>query len=157
MLLALVFPGDSLPQTLSRWAPLHWVLGIASYGLFGAAVLHAAMMRRAEKQMRRPRRPTLAEADAAPMGLPQLRLERLTFRFVGAGFVMLSAAIALSTTANLTCAPQSTSWCNGELKARPSSGRRGAGVMCWRPCWRAFMPIETFLSGTSITFSAEVL
>ena len=95
VLLALVFPGDSLPQTLSRWAPLHWVLGIASYGLFGAAVLHAAMMRRAEKQMRQPRQHSLSEVDTAPMGLPLLRLERLTFRFVSAGFVMLSAAIAL--------------------------------------------------------------
>jgi hypothetical protein len=25
----------------SRWAPLHFVLGVGSYGLFGAAVLHA--------------------------------------------------------------------------------------------------------------------
>jgi len=96
VLLALAFPGESLPRALSRWAPLHWVLGIASYGLFGAAVLHAAMMRRAEKQMRLLRPGALPPVDgAAPAGLPLLRLEALTFRFVSAGFVMLTAAIVL--------------------------------------------------------------
>ena len=88
VLLAFVFPGELRPNALSRWAPLHWVLGIASYGLFGAAVLHGAMLNRAEQQMRQ-------HADAAPTGMPLLRLERLTFRFVGAGFVVLSAALLL--------------------------------------------------------------
>jgi ABC-type uncharacterized transport system permease subunit len=91
VVLALVFPGELRPQLVSRWAPLHWVMGIASYGLFGAAVLHAAMLNRADKQMRH--LPQLAASRPAPMGLPLLRLERLTFRFVGAGFVVLSAAI----------------------------------------------------------------
>ncbi len=72
------------------WAPLHWLLGIASYGLFGVAVLHALLLNRAERQMRHTARP-----PASPQGLPLLRLERLTFRFVAAGFVALTAAIAL--------------------------------------------------------------
>jgi len=94
VLLALLFPGDLHPQLVSRWVPLHWVLGIASYGLFGAAVLHAAMLNRADKQMRR--LPQLGAATASSnVGLPLLRLERLTFRFVGAGFVVLSGAIVL--------------------------------------------------------------
>ena len=65
------------------------VLGIASYGLFGVAVLHGAMLNRAEQQMRR------RVASPAPLGVPLLRLERLTFRFVGAGFVVLCAALLL--------------------------------------------------------------
>jgi ABC-type uncharacterized transport system permease subunit len=65
------------------------VLGIASYGLFGAAVLHGAMLNRAEHQMRQ------RAATAPTSGMPLLRLERLTFRFVGAGFVVLSAALLL--------------------------------------------------------------
>ncbi len=86
------FPASCGPQALSRWAPLHWVLGIASYGLFGAAVLHGAMLSRAERQMRSNAR---RAAALAPAGMPLLRLERLTFRFVAAGFVVLSAALLL--------------------------------------------------------------
>ena len=89
--LALAFPGELRPQASSRWAPLHWMLGIASYGLFGAAVLHGVLLNRAERVMRGGR----AAAVAPGTGLPLLRLERLTFWFVGAGFVVLSAAILL--------------------------------------------------------------
>ena len=91
VIVAWLFPGEVRPQVASRWAPVHWALGIASYGLFGAAVLHAAMLNRAERQMR-----TAAVSTAGPgTGMPLLRLERMTFRFVGAGFVVLSAAIVL--------------------------------------------------------------
>ncbi len=89
--LAWMFPGEIRPTAPSRWAPVHWVLGIASYGLFGAAVLHAAMLNRAERSMR----PGAAAAIGANKGMPLLQLERMTFRFVGAGFVALSAAIVL--------------------------------------------------------------
>lgn len=87
VLLAWSFPGESRPLAASPWAPLHWVLGLASYGLFGVAVLHAALLNRAEQQMRR-RQPT-------PGGLPLLQLERLTFQFVAAGVGVLSLAILL--------------------------------------------------------------
>lgn len=89
--LAWMFPGEIRPTAPSRWAPLHWALGIASYGLFGAAVLHAAMLNRAERLMR----PGAAAAIDVNKGMPLLRLERMTFRFVGAGFVVLSAALIL--------------------------------------------------------------
>jgi ABC-type uncharacterized transport system permease subunit len=91
VVLAWLFPGQVHPQAASVWAPLHWLLGVASYGLFGVAVLHALLLNRAERQMRRA--PSLTEP--ASQGVPLLRLERLTFRFVGAGFVVLSAAIVL--------------------------------------------------------------
>ena len=93
VVLAWTFPGELRPQVDSRWAPLHWALGIASYGLFGAAVLHAAMLNRAERQMRLST--SVNRTAAAAGGMPLLRLERMTFRFVGAGFVVLSAALAL--------------------------------------------------------------
>ena len=85
--LAWLFPGELRAHVSSRWVPLHWVLGIASYGLFGAAVLHAAMLNRAERQMR--------QAATSAGGMPLLRLERMTFSFVMAGFVVLTAAIVL--------------------------------------------------------------
>ena len=91
--LAWAYPGDIRPLAPSRWAPVHWALGIASYGLFGAAVLHAAMLNRAERLMR----PGAlgAAAVASDRGMPLLQLERMTFRFVGAGFIVLSAALML--------------------------------------------------------------
>jgi ABC-type uncharacterized transport system permease subunit len=89
--LALLFPGELRPQMLSRWEPLHIVTAIAAYGLFGAAVLHAALLNRADKQMRMlPQRPV---PQSGSFGLPLLRLERLTFRFVVAGFVLLTATL----------------------------------------------------------------
>lgn len=87
VLLAWAFPGESRPLAASPWAPLHWVLGLASYGLFGVAVLHAALMNRAEARLRQKR--------ATPGGLPLLQLERLTFQFVAAGVGVLSLAILL--------------------------------------------------------------
>ena len=86
VLLALQFPGSPLHVSASPWLPLHLALGIASYGLFGAAVVHAWLISRAEKQIRR-------AAEPQPGGVPLLTLERLTFRFVTAGFVLLSATL----------------------------------------------------------------
>ena len=86
VVLAALFPGAPLHVAASPWLPLHWALGIASYGLFAAAVIHAWMMTRAEKNMR--------QAADSPVGLPLLTLERLTFRFVSAGFVLLTATLA---------------------------------------------------------------
>ena len=74
VLLTLIFPGSPLHAAASPWLPLHWALGIASYGLFAAAVVHAWLMTRAEKQIR-------LAADSTS-GMPLLTLERLTFRFV---------------------------------------------------------------------------
>jgi len=84
-LLAAGFPGTPLHVSASPWLPLHLALGIASYGLFGAAVVHAWLITRAEKQIR-------LAADPQS-GVPLLTLERLTFRFVTAGFVLLSATL----------------------------------------------------------------
>jgi len=95
VLLAAAFPGEPR-QYASPMAPLHFVLGIASYGLFGAAVLHALMLDAAERRLR-----LRSGTRAAAFGMPLLQLERLTFRFVEAGFAVLSATLligALSTT-----------------------------------------------------------
>jgi ABC-type uncharacterized transport system permease subunit len=85
VLLALFFPGTPLHVTASPWLPLHLALGIASYGLFAAAVVHAWLMQRTELTMRR--------AGEPQAGVPLLTLERLTFRFATAGFVLLSATL----------------------------------------------------------------
>ena len=83
--LTLLFPGTSYHMVPSPWLPLHWALGIASYGLFAAAVVHGWLMTRSERSIR-----LAAQNDA---GVPLLTLERLTFRFVEAGFILLSATL----------------------------------------------------------------
>jgi ABC-type uncharacterized transport system permease subunit len=88
VLLALLYPGNLLHPGTSVWLPLHWAFGIASYGLFGVAVAHGWFMRRAEDDIR------LAHETAS--GVPLMTLERLTFRFVAAGFVLLSATLAIA-------------------------------------------------------------
>jgi ABC-type uncharacterized transport system permease subunit len=88
VLLAQAFPGDVVIVSYSAYAPLHWMLGIAAYGLFGVAVVHAVMLDAAERQMRQ-------KAGAHLLGLPLLSLERLTFMFVEAGFVVLTLAILI--------------------------------------------------------------
>ena len=85
LLLAQVFPGQPLHATASAWLPLHLALGIACYGLFAIAVVHAWLMTRAERRIRSGQDPD--------SGMPLLTLERLTFRFVAAGFVLLTATL----------------------------------------------------------------
>jgi ABC-type uncharacterized transport system permease subunit len=85
VLVAWVFPGTPMHVGMSPWLPLHWGLGIASYGLFAAAVVHAWLMNRAEKQIR--------QAVDPHSGIPLLTLERLMFRFVEVGFVLLTCTL----------------------------------------------------------------
>jgi ABC-type uncharacterized transport system permease subunit len=97
VLLAALYPGESRPLASAApaeaaWLPLHWLLGVVSYGLFAVAVLHAWLLDGAERRLR--------TAGAAPQparggGVPLLQLERLTFRFVEVGFLVLSSALLL--------------------------------------------------------------
>ena len=93
VLLAALFPGDAKPLH-SALAPLHFALGVGSYGLFGAAVLHALLLDAAERRLRTAAGPARTQPGHS-MGMPLLQLERLTFRFVEAGFAALSATLVL--------------------------------------------------------------
>jgi ABC-type uncharacterized transport system permease subunit len=88
VLLAWALPGQT-HHASSPWAPVHWALGLASYGLVGTAVLHAWLMQRAEAHLR------TGAAGAATPGLPLLRLERLTFQFVAGSVWVLGAALVM--------------------------------------------------------------
>lgn len=85
ILLVLAFPGRALHPGESLWLPVHWALGIASYGLFAVAVAHAWYMTRAEGNIRL--------AQSVQHDIPLLTLERLTFRFVEVGFVLLTTTL----------------------------------------------------------------
>ncbi|MBL8341788.1 MAG: cytochrome c biogenesis protein CcsA [Rubrivivax sp.] len=102
---ALAFPGDAR-HPASALAPLHFALGVGSYGLFAVAVMHASLLDRAERRLRGVRAPASAgrpaPAGLAQAGMPLLLLERLTFRFVQAGFTVLTLTLLLGafTVAN---------------------------------------------------------
>ena len=87
VLLAYLFPGGVMPASTSVWLPVHLAFGVACYGLFGMAVVHAWFMNMAEQRMRL--------GKDTHSGLPLLTLERLTYRFVTAGFVLLSATLVV--------------------------------------------------------------
>jgi ABC-type uncharacterized transport system permease subunit len=67
-------------------------MGVISYGLFAVAVLHAWLLDGADRRLRST--PGAAPARR-PGGIPLMQLERLTFRFVEIGFVVLSSALLL--------------------------------------------------------------
>lgn len=90
VLVAALFPGDT-KLLHSPLAPLHFALGVGSYGLFGAAVFHGLLLDAAERRLRN----RVPAAAAVPAGMPLLQLERLTFRFVEAGFCVLTATLLL--------------------------------------------------------------
>jgi ABC-type uncharacterized transport system permease subunit len=98
VLLAVLFPAEPMATVTSPWAPLHFALGVASYGLLGAAALHAFLLDAAERRLRsaKGRLPNEATAPSSTaLGMPLMQLERLTFRFVEAGFVVLTATLLL--------------------------------------------------------------
>ncbi len=80
-----LFPGIPMAHTRSPWLALHLAFAVACYGLFGIAVVHAWFMTRAEARFR--------HAQDPDTGIPLLTLERLTYRFATAGFVLLSATL----------------------------------------------------------------
>jgi hypothetical protein len=88
VLLALVFPGTPLHPAASPCCRCtgRWASRPTACSPPRAARLAAAAQRTGHPQRRRP-----------PSGLPLLTLERLTFRFVGAGFVLLSATLLAGT------------------------------------------------------------
>jgi ABC-type uncharacterized transport system permease subunit len=93
LLLSWFYPADRPPPSGAGLSfALHWALGIASYGMFGAAVLHGFMLWSAERALHR-RSASLAELGAS---LPLLTLEKLTFRLAALGFVLLSASLVFA-------------------------------------------------------------
>lgn len=87
--LAVVFPGEPRLYA-SALAPLHFALGVGSYGLFGAAVLHAGLLDAADRRLK-----LRTGAPTGAFGMPLMQLERLTFSFVEAGFTVLTATLLL--------------------------------------------------------------
>jgi len=91
VLLAAIYPGETRPHAGSPWLPMHWLLGVVAYGLLAVAVLHAWLLDTAERRLRG----RATGAPRSPGALPLMHLERLTFRFVEVGFIVLTSALLL--------------------------------------------------------------
>jgi len=103
-LMPLAFPGAQiLGYAAKPLFKLHFVIANVAYGLFTLAAFHAFLMLLAERRLHGFNRPTGAAAgQAEPRWLgrwldllpPLLTLEKLLFRLIGAGFVLLTLTIA---------------------------------------------------------------
>lgn len=151
VLLPLAFPGAALHPAASVWLPLHLALGVACYGLFGAAVVHAWLMGRAESRMR-----LASETDS---GVPLLTLERLTFRLVAAGFVLLTATLFAGLIFGESLYGQGWGW--------PIDHKTVFSVLSWltfaalligraRYGWRGRRAVRVLYAGTGLLFLAYV-
>lgn len=153
VLTPLMFPGALLHPAASIWLPLHWVLGIGSYGLFGAAVVHAWLMGRAEDRIR------LAADSDADIGMPLLTLERLTFRFVAAGFVLLTATLAVALVFGESLYGPGLGWrVNHKSVFSVLSWFTFAALLLGRVRfgWRGRRAVRVLYAGTGLLFLAYV-
>ncbi len=90
VMLAWWFPGAfAPPYGAGPTFALHWAMGIAAYGLFGAAVLHGVMLWSAERSLHRRK----GASAGVSRSLPLLTLEKLTYRLAGVGFALLTASL----------------------------------------------------------------
>ncbi len=135
VLLALLFPGQALPVLLSGWLPLHWAFGVASYGLLGVAVAHAWMMQRSEQLMR--------SGQPAPQVLPLLMLERITFRFVAAAFVLLTLTLLAGVYFSWLLHASGWAWTHKTIFTLLSWAVLGVLLLGrWRYGWRGWRAVR---------------
>lgn len=96
-LLPLAFPGAQiLGYAASPLFKLHFAIANVAYGLFTLAAFHAILMLAAERRLHTINRPAEAGSLGRWLDLlpPLLTLEKLLFRLIGAGFVLLTLTIA---------------------------------------------------------------
>ncbi|MEO7404796.1 MAG: cytochrome c biogenesis protein CcsA [Burkholderiales bacterium] len=95
-LLPAVFGGFVLRDTTSVAFRLHIVAAMAAYSLFTIAMLQAALMAALERRLHSIRQLGVStDALAGPLATlpPLLTLERVLFRLIGAGFVLLTLTL----------------------------------------------------------------
>lgn len=149
VVLARIFPGAPLHGSASGWLPLHWALGIASYGLFAVAVAHAWFMGRTEERIRM--------AADPHSGMPLLTIERLTFRFVLAGFVLLSATLVTAFMFTESLYGQGVAWrWNHKSVFSVLSWCTFAALLLgrWLFGWRGRRAVRVLYAGSGLLFLA---
>ncbi|KDB10347.1 cytochrome c assembly protein [Burkholderia sp. lig30] len=149
-LLPLAFGGVRvLPYAAAPMFKLHFLIANVAYGLFAIAALHAVLMLMVERRLQSLRH---AGRDGSTGWIaswletlpPLLTLEKLLFRLIGAGFVLLTltlvsgilfseqvAARALTFDHKTVFAILSWLMFGGMLVAHKMSGWRGRGAARW--------------------------
>lgn len=142
-LLAVIFPGPAQPHILSSWLPVHWALGISSYGLLAAAVLHGWLMQRAEASMR--------HARPTETTLPLLALERLTFQFVLAAFVLLTLTLAAGWWFTELLNPHGWAWTHKTVFTLLSWAVLGVLLLGrWQWGWRGRLAVRMLYASAAL-------
>ena len=103
--MAALFPdGQLVPHADNTWLRLHLLIALAAYALITVAALHALLMALLDRHLHRPldapaeRSIVSRVLDAQP---PLLAQERLLFRVIWIGFVVLTAAVASGSIASM--------------------------------------------------------
>lgn len=153
-LMPLVFGGVRvLPYAAAPLFKLHFVIANVAYGLFAIAALHAVLMLAVERRLHALRGGGLQRATNARDGWlsnwidtlpPLLTMEKLLFRLIGAGFVLLTLTLVsgIVFSEQLVDRPLSLdhktvfavlSWLmfGALLTARRLSGWRGRAALRW--------------------------
>ncbi|OXH84852.1 ABC transporter permease [Burkholderia multivorans] len=149
-LLPLVFGGVRvLPYAAAPLFKLHFLIANIAYGLFAIAALHAVLMLMVERRLQSLRSggrdgSTGWIASWLETLPPLLTLEKLLFRLIGAGFVLLTLTLAsgilfseqvdaraLRLDHKTVFAILSWLMFGGLLIARKTSGWRGRGAARW--------------------------
>ncbi|WP_323121527.1 cytochrome C assembly family protein [Burkholderia alba] len=149
-LLPLLFGGVRvLPYAAAPLFKAHFLIANIAYGLFAIAALHAVLMLMVERRLHAPRHDVLRDGsgwiarwlETLP---PLLTLEKLLFRLIVAGFVLLTLTLAsgilfseqldaraLKLDHKTVFAILSWLMFGGLLVARRLSGWRGRGAARW--------------------------
>jgi len=108
--LAALFPrAQVVTHADSTWLRVHLLLALAAYGLMTVAALHALLMAALDRRLHHPLAAPGGQAggasllvrvlDSLPPLLPQ---ERLLFRMIWAGFVLLTVAVVTGSMVSMT-------------------------------------------------------
>jgi ABC-type uncharacterized transport system permease subunit len=154
-LMPLAFNGTRvLPYSAAPMFKLHFLIANIAYGLFAIAALHAVLMLLVERRLHAMRGGALQRQNAAAGNgwlsswldtlPPLLTLEKLLFRLIGAGFVLLTLTLlsgilfseqlvdrALSLDHKTVFAILSWLMFGALLTARKVSGWRGRAALRW--------------------------
>lgn len=136
------------PYAGAPWASAHIAVALLAYAFFVVAAAQALVMTGLESRLHR----GLAEGSATP---PLLTLERTLFRLIGAGFVLLSLALASGVLFSEELFGRAFQFTHKNVFAVASWVVFGALVVGrWRYGWRGRKALRWILVGTLLLILA---